>query len=804
MKRTGRKELKIGVALGVVAMLSACSGGGGGPSLGTPVPPPAPTPAPAPSPSPAPTPTPTPSPTPAPNVNSAEVRRSDGPEFHNATIAWQQGVSGQGATIAIIDSGIDIDSPEFAGRILPESADVAGSRSIDGIDDHGTNVALVAAAALDNEGVVGMAYDARLLVLRADEPGSCTGGGANDADLEGCQFLDSDIARGIDVAIAANARVINLSLGGGTPTAQLSNAIARATQAGIVVVVAAGNDGDTSDPALDPDNPDPFAIAALQRGNGAVIIVGSVDDKGEFSDFSNRAGSYATGFLSARGERICCAYENGEIQVTQQGGQTFVTLFSGTSFATPQVAGAVALLAQAFPNLTGQEMVEILLDTARDAGATGTDAIYGRGILDLAGAFSPQGTTRLPGGSPDTSSALALADDMAIASAPMGDAMQGASLQSIVLDKYDRAYTYDLGAQTRRASPETLMANATRAGLRSVTVGAPGIGIAFSIGQRGQLEGDAPLTPLRLSRAESDAARVLAARVALRISPKTQLGFAFAEGPDGIAVQLQGQDRPAFLLSSGAAGKLGFAHRDGQSVALRQETGDFGLTLTASRGEALTGAVRQAQGIIGNQREGYGFTRFGIAADRTFGPLGLALGTEWLREERTMLGAYLHESLATRGADSVFVDGSASLDLGDGWRAGGEGRFGSTRAVTGDRIAGGSRFASVAYSVDLSKRGVWQGSDRLGLRVSSPLRVVSGGLNFDLPVRYDYATESAIYELRRVSLAPDGRELMGELSWFGQAFDGTLAASLFYRSEPDHIRNAPDDGGLLVRWSRGF
>ena len=63
--------------------------------------------------------------------------------------------------------------------------------------------------------------------------------------------------------------------------------------------------------------------------------------------------------------------------------------------------------------------------------------------------------------------------------------------------------------------------------------------------------------------------------------------------------------------------------------------------------------------------------------------------------------------------------------------------------------------------------------------------------------------ENAI-ELRRVSLAPDGRELMGELSWFGQAFDGTLAASLFYRSEPDHIRSAPDDRGLLVRWSRGF
>ena len=802
MKRADRREWKIGTALGVVAMLSACSGGGGG-TVGLPPSPPAPTPAPAPAPTPTPSPAPTPTPTPPPNVNTAEVRRSDGPEYHKATLAWQQGISGQGATIAIIDSGIDVDSPEFAGRILAQSKDVAGVRTINGVDGHGTNVALVAAAALNGEGVVGMAYDAPLLVLRADEPGTCTGSN-NDPDLDGCQFRDTDIADGIDVAIAANARVINLSLGGGTPSAAFTNAVRRATQAGIVVVVAAGNDGDTTDPALDPDNPDPFAIATLGQGNGAVIIVGSVNDSGQFSDFSNRAGDYADGFLSARGERICCVYENGEIQVTKENGQSFVSLFSGTSFATPQVAGAVALLAQAFPNLTGQEIVEILLDTARDAGAAGTDVIYGRGILDLAGAFSPQGTTRLPGNTAGAQAALALTDDVAIASAPMGDAMRGASLQSIVLDKYDRAYTYDLGAQTRRAYPEALMANAMQTGLRNVSLGGQGIGIAFSLDQRGQLEGDTPLTPLRLSRAESDAARVLAARVALRISPRTQLGFAFAEGPDGIAVQLQGQDRPAFLLSSGAAGKLGFAHRDGQSVALRQQTGDIGVTLTASQGEALTGAARQAQGIISNQREGFGFTRFGIAADRQIGPLGLTLGTEWLREERTMLGAYLHESLTARGADSVFVDGSASLDLGDGWRLGGEGRFGATRALSGDRIAGGSRFGSLAYSFDASKRGIWQDADRIGLRVSSPLRVISGGLNFDLPVSYDYASESAVYELRHVSLAPDGRELMGELSWFGRAFDGTLAASLFYRSEPGHLRNAPDDGGLMVRWNRGF
>jgi len=728
------------------------------------------------------------------------VRRSDGPEYHNAISAWAQGITGKGQTIAIVDTGIDIDSPEFAGRILAESRDVASvARGVNAVDDHGTNVALVAAGALDGLGAVGIAYEANILVLRADDPGSCTETDS-DGSLAGCTFTNNAIARGIEEATRANARVINLSLGGGTPNQRLLNAIRAAADAGIVVIVAAGNDGGSTDPGIDPSNPDPFALGALSQGNGAVIVVGSVSDSGQASDFSNLAGDSGEFYLMARGERICCTYENGEIKITERDGQRFVSLFSGTSFAAPQVAGAVALLAQAFPNLTGQQIVEILLTTARDAGDPGIDRIYGRGIMDLTNAFAPQGATRMPG----AQGTLSLADDVAIASAPMGNALSSASLPSIMLDKYDRAYVYQLASRARAANQEALLENASRTGLRQVALGGAGLSMAFTLDQRGQMNGDNPLAPLRLSQAESDAARVLAARVALKISPDTKLGIAFADGPEGLAVQLQGRDRPAFMLARGAAGELGFTHRDQQSAALRRDVGPFGVTMTASRGEAMTGAARTAQDIIGSHREGFGFTRFGVAADRRFGALGVTLGADWLREDRTVLGAYLHDSFGGRGADSVFLDGTAALDLGAGWRLGAEGRIGMTRALSGDRIAAGSTFHSSSFAFDASKRGVLQGSDRLGFRLSSPMRVSSGGLNFDLPVAYDYASESAVFELRRVSLTPDGRELMGELAWSGYLLDGTLAASVFYRSEPNHMRYAADDTGLLVRWSRGF
>jgi subtilisin family serine protease len=376
------------------------------------------------------------------NFDTAEFRRSDGPEFHNAVSAWQDGITGDGSIIAVIDTGIDEDSPEFVGRIHPDSADVAGNRGIDALDDHGTNVALVAAAARDDTGVLGIAWDAQVLAIRADDPGSCGADTPQDPSLGGA-FDDRSIAAGGDLAISAGADVVNISLGGSGASPMLLNAVARAATAGVVIVVSAGNGGDGSEPGIDPDQPDPFASSLLAAGNGNVIIVGSVDEDGTISDFANRAGNDAAYYLNARGEVICCVYEDGALFVETIGGQQFVTLFSGTSFSAPQVAGAVALLAQAFPNLTGQEIVAILLDTARDAGAIGTDAIYGRGILDIAAAIAPNGTTTLAG----TGQSIALADNFAIGSSAMGDAAGGQAVSAIILDKYRRAYSFDLSGR---------------------------------------------------------------------------------------------------------------------------------------------------------------------------------------------------------------------------------------------------------------------------------------------------------------------------------------------------------------------
>ena len=730
------------------------------------------------------------------SFDTAEFRRSDGPSFHNAPTAWAQGATGAGVKIAVIDSGIDTDSPEFAGRIDPASADVAGNGTVEAADNHGTQVALVAAAARNDTGVVGIAYGATVIALRADRPGSCAD---TSAGADGCRFADRDIAAGIDRAVAAGATVINLSLGGDAPGSTLIGAVQRAVAAGALIVVAAGNEGDGSDPKVDPSQPNPFAASVRNAGGANVIIVGSVNEQSQISAFSNRAGSQADFYLSALGERICCVYENGAIKTETNASGTFVTVVSGTSFSAPQVSGAAALLKQAFPNLTAAQMVSILLASARDVGATGTDATFGRGILDIAAAFAPRGATALAG----SSTRVALTDNTAIGSAAMGDAFAGTAARAVVLDSFGRAYGYDLARGMQPASVAPRLLGAVDAGSRQIGGGGEALSLAFTVadGSRGATAWPAQL---RLSRHDAEAAKVLAARVAMKIAPGRQIGFAFRERADGLVAQLQGHAKPAFLIAGDARGDAGFAQVGEASLAYRQQLGPWGLTASAESGEAWLGNLRVADGVLGRQREAKGLASFGIAADRGFGNLETAVGLTWLAEERTVLGGFFHDAFGAGGADTMFLDASAGWRFAEGWRLGGAVRQGWTRAERSGLIGAGSDFVSRAWSADLVKHGVLGRFDSLGLRVSQPLRVESGGLAVTLPVDYDYATLTPTFGVRQFSLSPSGRELNGEVAWAGRLLGGDAAASLFYRTDPGHIASLPDDKGVALRWSKKF
>ncbi|WP_240624684.1 S8 family peptidase [Aurantiacibacter odishensis] len=719
--------------------------------------------------------------------NTQEFRRSDGPGQHNAASAWDDGFTGDGVTIAVVDTGIDPDSPEFAGRLSPASTDIYGSRGIEGPDDHGTLVSLVAAAARNGTGVVGMAFDSTILAIRADEPGSCGGDNPEDPSTE-CGFLDSAIADSIDHAVANDAKVINISLGGpGGITQALQSAVTNAVNAGVLVVVAAGNDGRGELTA--------FAEMLGDAGNGGVIIVGSVDEDYAISDFSNRAGANPQYFLAARGDRICCVYEDGEIFVDEEG---FVFLYSGTSFAAPQVAGAAALLAQAFPHLTGTQIAEILLETAFDAGAAGDDSIYGRGILNVARAFQPVGTTQIAG----ETTAMALADSTAVASPAMGDAFSAASLQTLVTDRYQRAFSTDLAGTLRGADIPERLHGAVGQGTRHLSGGSSKASAAFSIDASGRQPPRAEI--LRLQSEDADQARVLAARVALRLSPDTQLGFTYRQSADALVAGMQGRDRPAFMIAASGTDDDGMLAMADSAVALRRQVGDWGFTVSAQTGSTISAAAERRAAQLRGQRVEEDLANFALALDRQFGAFDVAAGLTWTAEDSTVLGARFHEGFGLAGSDTVFIDTDLGWRIADNWRVGAAYRQGFTRLRRAPLLTDGSGLSSNAWSVDLQRSGVFAADDRLALRLSQPLRVASGGLDLNLPTSFSYDTLTAQYGTQRLSLTPEGREVTGELSWIGQIWGGNAAASLFLRREPGHYANAPDDVGAALRWSRRF
>jgi hypothetical protein len=347
------------LALMPLAALTACGGAGGGADQAVVV-------VSGSSPSGA-SPTPASSSTSSLTAQQLEDQQSNAATAANADAAYQAGATGRGVKIAIIDTGITPGLAEFSGRIDPASTDLAGTRGLTDPSGHGTAMASVALAARDGRAVHGLAYEATSVSLNASNPATCR-------TVNDCPASAELLIRAIDAAIEAKVRVINISANADVTHELLTAAVRRAAAAGIVTVISAGNnEADTRQPLL-------LSRSFAEAAPGWVIIAGGHDMSGAFDyQFANRAGSGAAAawYLTALSRDVAMIDRNGA-----------VVRYSGTSPAAAAISGAVALVAQARPNLTGAQIVSLLLASATDAGTPGRDAVFGNGILNLAVAFA--------------------------------------------------------------------------------------------------------------------------------------------------------------------------------------------------------------------------------------------------------------------------------------------------------------------------------------------------------------------------------------------------------------------------------
>ena len=262
-------------------------------------------------------------------------------------------VNASTVTVAVLDSGVDGSHEDLAGVVLP-GWDAIAKRTGADTDPygHGTHVAgIVAALAGNGVGGSGAAAGVRILPVRV-----------LDSDGSG---WSSSIADGIRWAADHGADVVNLSLGGTSPSAAYRAAIDYAVNVrGVVVVAAAGNEYESGNPVEYPAA-DPDAIA-----------VGASTSTGGRASFSN-TGAYVD--LAAPGMSILSPCPVGRVVCSSATGYSRM---SGTSMAAPFVAAAAALLRAARPKASVGQIRDWLSQTATDAGAPGRDDEFGAGILD--------------------------------------------------------------------------------------------------------------------------------------------------------------------------------------------------------------------------------------------------------------------------------------------------------------------------------------------------------------------------------------------------------------------------------------
>lgn len=769
MESRAAPPLTIAMVLPLALSLAACGGGGGGGGVNsTPAPPPAAVPVPPPPPPPPP---PAPPPPPPPSsFDTSEYRRSNAATGVNALAAYQAGATGRGIVVGVVDSGIDPDGPEFAGRISAASADLAGNRGIADPDGHGTAVAGVIAAARNDIGTHGVAFDSTILALRTDSPGTCGGTG------DGCSHNDNNIAAAIDRAIANNARVINMSLGGSPPNGTLVAAINRATAAGIVLVISAGNDRTA--------NPDEFALVALDAAaRGQVIIAGALSGSlSVLADFSNAAGSGQSFYLAALGVNVRSYDQNGQ-QV----------LVSGTSFAAPAIAGAAALLAEAFPTLTGQQIVQLLLSSGDDLGIPGTDAEFGHGRLNLARAFQPQGQTALA----DVGVAAGAATG-GVMSPAMGDARVGAGVAAVVLDSYGRAYTVDLSASLAQGLAARPLAGSLLGASEGRQTRLGGADLAVSL-----VPGQSTPVALALSPSEARQARLSAGRIAFRLGSRSQLTFGIRQSLDGDAAR-SARGRPAlpFLVADGPETSWGFAARPLTATTFSHRIAGGTAWLGFDRGEALV-PLRGTPDALADRQLRSGYDRMTLGFARRVGAADLRAAASWLGEDATLLGARFDAAYGAPRGSSLFLDAGVHIASNDGWYADLSARQGWTGA-SGGVVLAGARLRTSAYAAEFGRQGFFSAGDVLAVRLAQPLRVDSGGISLRLPQSYDYATQSAQFGIVPVNLAPDGREITAEALYGGAVFGGSARLNAYWRRQPGNIATAPDDAGIAIRFDTVF
>lgn len=648
----------------------------------------------------------------------------------------------------------------------------------------------IVGAARDGNGVHGVAYDAELVSLKVliddwYDSGVTTETGDSDialALLSAAGIADtvnvydsSGFVTGIAATLPeARVDVVNMSFAGHGSSAQVRDAMARAADAGTIMVVALGNfgvAGATGSPA-----------SYVDWAGGMALAVAALDGTG--TALSSEAGSSSCGAvyhcLAAPGEDIYSTlptYANSE-------GATYYGTLSGTSMAAPYVTGAAAAALAAFPGVAPADVVTRILATTDDLGDPGFDSVFGHGSLNLAALLSPVGALSVPAGTSTTGTTVAASSFSAL-SGPGGGgtAVAVAAADVMALDAMGFPFALDLsttGLQPRRDTGAALDG-------------------FIGIGERATRQAVVPDGSLRITFSKdpepqgraADLTRETGTRVdmSMALSPVLRLGIT-SDAPMGS--ELSGMHR-AML----AEGPLGAEFSDADLIPFGGD-GD---------GLRLARRLSDRTWLELGWHEGASWTGDEIAEDVEVEALTVTARHTRDRWEASLRAAAIAETGAVLGtvyegfASNVASD-TMALGLDMAWHPSQRFALSAGYALAETRVTanGLTRFdrqLSDSASLAASVTGLFAKGDRLTLSASLPFATRVAGATLSLPVART-ETGAVITQAVDVDLAPDAREQLLQAVWslpFGHAARFDLAG--YHRANADHIAGSEDWGAAL-------
>ncbi len=691
--------------------------------------------------------------------------------------------NGAGILVAIVDTGIDLDHPEFAGRIAAggkcfgTAAGCSGAAALgDDNNGHGTHVAGIVAAAANGVGNTCVAPSALLLPVKVLD---ANGSGAYTA-----------VASGISYAAQQGARVISMSLGGSSPSTTLLAPLQQAA-ATSVIAAAAGNSGNAYAPGY------PAAYATQAGVVGSMIIVGSVGPTNTISSFSQTPGN--GGCVAASGVTTCfkdvfLVAPGQSIYSTYMGGG-YATM-SGTSMATPYVSGVAARVLAAAPYLTPKQTVAILLQSATDLGAPGADAIYGRGLVNLQAALAPLGAQSIATSGATTANFAGTAD---VASAGISGVLaagvRGSQVAKNVVffDAYGRDYRTDVSKSAASgAFGVDGFVEQSIGYWRNVSFEGDGYALSGFVSDNAFAEHPhTELSDVVMRASLSDTTTLTLGHEASPVGRLNTLDLAASKAYDGLFLSASAMNSPYLALT-----------QDAEFAALGTKLGD-GLTLTfgyaATKDDptaALDDETLTTDELQAHFAEGQSPVRSAENAVASlnwkFAPWG-QVGAQVGRtdEANSLLGSEEQGALnVTSQAQTTSIGFSARLDLGDNWIASASWSQGSSDVtpVAGGLVRSFSGIESQAYGLAIAKRGVFAKDDALGFAVSRPLHIVSGSA--EITASTDVTeTREILYSTEVASLASKTPETDYEVGYTTKLGEGlSFQASAVYQQDAGGIQ----------------